>query len=244
MKFDSINKTFSYKNGLNVTLLKDISFELFNGEIATVLASVGSGKTTLLKIICGLEEADTKIPSAEKKCFIPSKPSSFPWLNTFENISFTNDSIDKDFAKSLINTVGLVGYENHFAKNKSLGFRFRISLARALAANPELLVIDEPFSEMDQRTKFEMLQLIVDINKKLGTTVLYSTSNISEALLISHRIFLMKKGSTGDLSFKKIEYNTDIINERINSEEYFKYLAEEETLAKSISSNQSFTITL
>ncbi|KAF0152123.1 MAG: ABC transporter-like protein [Ignavibacteria bacterium] len=244
MKFENINKTFSYKNGLNVKLLNNISFEINSGEITSILASAGSGKTTLLKIICGLETADSPIKQESKFCFIPSKPSSFPWLNVKENILFANENLDSVSINSLIKAVGLDGYENHYPNNKSLGFRFRISLARALASNPKVLALDEPFASMDQRTKFEILQLIVDLNKLQKTTFLFATSNLCEALLVSHTTFLMKKESTGVLLSRKTEYQSDNVFERVRSDNYSKYLADEENLAKGFATQQSFTISL
>lgn len=244
MKFENITKTFSYKNGLNVKLLNNISFEIPSGEITSIIASAGSGKTTLLKIICGLDTADSKTENEGGYCFIPSKPSSFPWLNVNENILFADEGMDSVSLKNFVNVVGLEGYENHYPNNKSLGFRFRVALARALASKPKLIVLDEPFLEMDQRTKFEMLQLIVDINKEKKLTVLLATSNLSEALLVSHNILLMKKESTGILPSRKIEYQSENILERVKSHNYSQYLADEENLAKSFASQQSFTISL
>lgn len=244
MKFENITKTYSYKNGLNVKLLNDITFEIPSGEITSLLASSGSGKTTLLRIVCGLESSDSKVNYGGKFAYIPSKPSSFPWLNVKENILFADESIDSTILKNLIHLVGLDGYENHYPDNKSFGFRFRISLARALASKPEFILLDEPFTEMDNRTKFEMLQLIVELNKEKKISILLATSNLSEALLISQNIVLMKKGSIGRLHSRKIEYQTDIVLERLKSENYAKYLSEEESLAKSFASQQSFTISL
>ncbi len=244
MKFENITKTFSYKNGLNVKLLNNISLELEVGKINSVLASVGSGKSTLLRIICSLDTDDSNRKIENKCCIIPSKPSSFPWLNVTENISFSNENAETEYIKSLINLVGLEGYYAHYPNKNSLGFRFRIALARSLAAKPEIIVLDEPFIEMDQRTKFEILQLVVDINKQTKTTFLFATSNLSEALLVSNNIFLIKKGSDGFLPLQKIEYPSESITERLNSKIYSQYLADEENLAKSFASQQSFTISL
>ena len=220
MKFENINKTFTYENGLNVKLLDDISFEVKEGEVTSLLASTGSGKSTLLKILSGLELEDAGNRNETKACIIPSQPSSFPWMNVTENILFANDKLDDQTQKKLVHLVGLEGYENHYPNNKSLGFRFRIAIARALAVNPKIILLDEPFAAMDQKTKLEMLQLIVDLNKETKTTILLATSNLSEALLVSQTILFMKKGSTGNLPSEKIEYSTTIISDRINSSSY------------------------
>lgn len=244
MKFENINKTFTYKNGLNVKLLDDISFEVKEGEVTSLLASAGSGKSTLLKIMSGLELADSGNRNETKACFFPSQPSSFPWMNVTENILFANDKLDEQAQKKLVHLVGLEGYENHYPNNKSLGFRFRIAIARASAVNPKIILLDEPFAAMYQKTKLEMLQLIVDLNKETKTTILLATSNLSEALLVSQTILFMKKGSTGNLPSEKVEYSSTNISDRMNSSSYSEYLTSSEKLAKSFATHQSFTISL
>ena len=193
MKFENINKTFTYENGLNVKLLDDISFEVKEGEVTSLLASTGSGKSTLLKILSGLELEDAGNRNETKACIIPSQPSSFPWMNVTENILFANDKLDDQTQKKLVHLVGLEGYENHYPNNKSLGFRFRIAIARALAVNPKIILLDEPFAAMDQKTKLEMLQLIVDLNKETKTTILLATSNLRSIIGIPNN-FVYEKG--------------------------------------------------
>lgn len=244
MKFENISKTFAYKNGLKVKLLDNISLDVKEGEITSLLASAGSGKSTLLKILCGLELADSGERVDANACLIPSPPSSFPWMNVTENILFANEKVDEQTRNKLVHLVGLEGYENHYPNNKSLGFRFRIAIARALAANPKLLLLDEPFAAMDQKTKLEMLQLVIDLNKELKATILLATSNLSEALLVSQTILFMKKGSTGTLPSEKIEYSSTTISDRMNSSSYSEYLNNSEKLAKSFATHQSFTISL
>lgn len=244
MKFENISKTIAYKNGLKVKLLDDISLEVKEGEITSVLASAGSGKSTLLKILCGLELADSGERIDANACLIPSQPSSFPWMNVTENILFANEKLDEQTQKKLVHSVGLEGYENHYPNNKSLGFRFRIAIARALAANPKLLLLDEPFAAMDQKTKLEMLQLIVDLNNESKTTILLATSNLSEALLVSQTILFLKKGSSSLLPSEKIDYTSLIISDRMNSSSYSQYLTNSEKIAESFATHQSFTISL
>ena len=244
MKFENISKTIAYKNGLNVKLLDDISLEVKVGEITSVLASAGSGKSTLLKILSGLELADSGNRNDTKACLIPSQPSSFPWMNVTENILFANEKLDDQMQKKLVHLVGLEGYENHYPNNKSLGFRFRIAIARALATNPKLLMLDEPFAAMDQKTKLEMLQLIVDLNNESKTTILLATSNLSEALLVSQTMLFLKKGSSGFLPSEKIDYTSLSISDRMNSSSYSEYLTNSKKIAESFATHQSFTISL
>ena len=100
---------------------------------------------------------------------------------------------DPSKIKSLIALVGLEGYESFYPNNKSYGFRFRIALARSLAHQPDVILLDEPFNQMDIKTKQEILLLIRDAHKTLKTTFLLANTNITEALFLSDDIYLMKK---------------------------------------------------
>ncbi len=244
MKFENISKTIVYSNGAKSKLLDDISFSVNDGKITSLLASSGSGKSTLLKILCGLELPDSGKRIEKSAGLIPSEPSSFPWMNASESILFANEKLDEAAQKRIINLVGLEGYESHFPNNKSLGFRFRIALARALASGLKIILIDEPFSKMDQRTRMEMLQLIVDINEETKTTVLFATSNLSEATLISHSVLLMKKGITGTLQDFNFAYTNTNLTERSSSSEYTEHLGRIESNVRSLTTQQSFTISL
>lgn len=202
----NLSKEYVDKYGYKKILFQNLSFSLKENEISSIIAPIGAGKSSLLKIIAGLE----KPTSGEVKCkntnpliFIPTEPSSFTWLNVKENISFELSDFDDSKIEQLIALVGLEGYENHIPHNKSLGFRFRISLARALARNPLAVLLDEPFTRTDPQTRSELYLLIKDVNKKLGTAFLLATTNITEAIFLSNRIYLMKK-NPGEI-FKAID---------------------------------------
>lgn len=175
-----------------------------SGKIVTVLAPFGAGKSTLLKIVAAIESpSEGKIFLHEKEytepdgsiVYIPENPSSFPWLTVKDNIQFglKDPGAAKDIVNNLISTVGLAGYEDHIPHNKSIGFRFRISLARALAANPSVVLIDDSFRNMKPDTKKEIYDLVIRIKDELKINFLAATTNIHEAILLSDEILLMKK---------------------------------------------------
>ncbi len=196
IKVKNISKSYSDEYGYKTNLLKNISFEMQEEEICSVIAPTGSGKSSLLKIIASLEtqtEGELIDIDKNKLIYIPSEPSSFPWLNVKENILFEIENPDDSKFNDAIKLVGLEGYETHFPNNKSLGFRFRIMLGRAIMRNANLIVVDEPFSKMDGETKSELYKLIRAINHTKKITFLFATTNISEALFLSNKIFLMKK---------------------------------------------------
>jgi NitT/TauT family transport system ATP-binding protein len=193
----NVTKVFPDELGINRVLLNDISFIVPDEQITSIITPEFAGKSTLLKIIAGLENptnGSIMDNSGGSKVFIPSSPSSFPWLNVGQNIMVGNKSKSNVVKSEFINLVGLEGYENYRPHNSSIGFRFRISLARALAQRPALVLLDDPFKLMKQESRKELYFLVKEINKTTKTAFLFATSNVTEALILSDRIILMKKG--------------------------------------------------
>lgn len=188
------SKLYTDNNGIINKLFEDISFGLEQNSFVSVVSASGTGKSTLLKIIGGLEsltKGELKINTQNKIIYIPSKPSSLPWLNVIENIS----SVMPDSAvnvEEIIKMVGLEGYETHMPDNRSFGFRFRISLARALACEPSVILLDEPFNELSPESKKEIYSLINKIHSETKISFILSTTNITEALFLSDEVFLFK----------------------------------------------------
>jgi len=226
IEIKNLSKEYVKDLGFKTILLDKISFSISSDKIISVIGPVGSGKSTLLKIIAGLEKqtsGEVHHRTDQKIIFIPAQPSSFPWLNVSKNISFGLQQINGDEIKRLINLVGLEGYDTFHPDNKTYGFRLRISLARSLAHKPSLIVLDEPFNQMDVTTKMEILVLIRNINKTQKTAFLLATSNITEALFLSDVIYLMKKNPCE--IFSKIEVNLpDKRDESIMDSEKFTHL--------------------
>jgi ABC-type nitrate/sulfonate/bicarbonate transport system ATPase subunit len=194
LTLNNISKHYIDKVGYNINLLNKISLSLNTNEFLTILAPRGSGKTSLLKIISGLEQPTNGVieTNGNKLIFIPTKPSSFPWLNVRENISF-NSNLSSERISEIIDLVGLNGYTEHFPHNKSEGFRFRIALGRALANMPDVLVIDEPFANLNSRTREEIYLLLRTLYNSEKLTIIFGTTNITEAIFLSDKIYLMKK---------------------------------------------------
>ncbi len=200
LKSESIGKTYSNDFGLNITILEDITFEIpdaSNGGIITLLGTFGSGKSTLLKIISGiLEPSKGKIYFDQKIIpLIPEKPSSFPWLNVQQNVEFgINLSIDKRYkTDQLIELVGLTGYEDYFPNNQSLGFRFRISLARAMAINSPIILIDDCFKKMNNESRKEVHNLLKELSLNHKQNFIVASTNLTEAIQLSDKILLLSK---------------------------------------------------
>jgi len=202
IKIESISKNYSDITGYKVQLFENITFDIEPKKITTILAAKGRGKSTLLKMIAGIDD-DIKKP-LRKRIYIPSRPSSFPWLSVLENITFNQKNVDETELKSIIKLVGLEGYEDHFPDNGSIGFRFRISLARAIINKPELILIDEAISVLSLKRRLELYSIMRKITSDKGIPILYSTSLVSEAIRLSDKIILIDQLPSKVVSEKTI----------------------------------------
>jgi NitT/TauT family transport system ATP-binding protein len=223
IEIKNISKEYCSDAGFKTVILKDITLKVPDKKITSIIAPFGSGKSVLLKIISGLEKqtsGDVANSFSQKIILIPSAPSSFPWLNVYENVKFGLNKYDEKQIQSVINLVGLEGYSAFHCHNRSLGFRFRISLARSLAHNPAIILLDEPFGEMNIQTKNEMLLLIRKINRTLGITFLLATSNVTEALFLSDKVYLMKKDPGEIISESDVELSSERDESTYSSESF------------------------
>ncbi len=240
---NNLSKDYTDSSGYTVHLLEDVSLELEEHSITSILAPTGSGKSSLLRILSGLDTATTgtiEVNTPNRKIvYIPSKPSSFPWYSVKENILLA--TTDEKKANSIIEAVGLEGYENHFPDNDSIGFRFRISLARALAANADILILDEPFSkEMKPVTLERIYELVLSIRKKYGVTFLIGTSNLTESILLSDKIYLMRKSPGKVIESIDITFDDERNLKLMNTQKFFNYRNKvEEYLKQNISQSLS-----
>ncbi len=243
----NISKEYKDKSGFKTVLLKNISFTISSGEINSLIAPYGSGKSTLLKIISGLEQqsgGEIINSTGQKIIFIPTEPSSFPWFSVRKNISLGLSKIDEAEISRLIGLVGLEGYENYYPQNNSYGFRFRISLARSLAHKPGVILLDEPFNQMDIQTKKEIYLLIRNINATKKTTFILATTNITEALFLSNKIFLMKKKPGEIISEIDVDLSNDRSESIIDTEKFVQQRAQIENSFKKIKSQKLFNISI
>ncbi len=226
INIEPLSKNYTDLSGYTIRLFENIYFEIEPGKITTLLAPKGTGKSTILKMIAGIDENSKK--SVGKRICIPTKPSSFPWLSVRENLAFNLKKVDDDNLEKTIKFVGLEGYEDHFPNNGSVGFRFRISLARAIFNNPELILIDESISTLPLKRKMEFYSLLRKVTTEKGIPIIYSTSLVSEAIRLSDKIILIDQ-----LPSKIVSEKTILIDEetRVDDKIAFNisdYFTEEE----------------
>ncbi len=165
LTLDSVSKSFGDK-----IILKDFSYNFPKSGIVCITAPSGRGKTTLLRLIAGLEKADSgEILSISIISLLFQEDRLLPWLTAVENIScvIQQKSTDKEkIAIELLSLVGLKGNENEKIENLSGGMKRRVAFARALALYPDILLLDEPFSGLDDKTKALLVQIIQDFSKE------------------------------------------------------------------------------
>lgn len=209
ISLENINKSYPQPNGQQITILENISLELRPGEIVALLGPSGSGKSTLMRIIAGL------IPPTQGQILYHNRPlvglnpgvaivfqsfALYPWLTVLENVELglkaKGEPPDSRRQKALkmIDIIGLDGFENAYPKELSGGMRQRVGFARALAVEPELLCMDEPFSALDVLTaenlRFELLDLWLD--RRIPTqSILIVTHGIEEAVILADRIIVL-----------------------------------------------------
>jgi sulfonate transport system ATP-binding protein len=183
-------------------VLEDIRVQLAPGEIVSLVGASGCGKSTLLRVIAGLDLdyrgsvrlVGQPLTSLTRDIgFIFQEPRLFPWCSVAENVTFHLGRHGKDRARvaPLLAEVGLAGYESALPKQLSGGQAQRVALARGLFTQPRLLLLDEPFSAVDAFTRMGLQDLLVQVARHHGITVLLVTHDIDEAVLLSDRVLVL-----------------------------------------------------
>ena len=207
LKIENISKIFEKERGV-----KNISFQLEKGELVSFLGPSGCGKTTLLNIIGGFVKNDSGSIYLEDKDITEYPPEKreivtvfqnyalFPHMNVVENVKYGlkyrgyNKEEQIKLAKEYLKIVGLEGYEKNSVGELSGGQQQRVALARALVLQPKILLLDEPFSNLDAKLKIAMREEIKELQKRLGISMILVTHDQVEALSISDRIVVMSNG--------------------------------------------------
>ncbi|MDJ0595162.1 MAG: ABC transporter ATP-binding protein [Pleurocapsa sp. MO_226.B13] len=200
LSLDSITKRFG-----KLEVIKDVTLEVDEREFLVILGPSGCGKSTLLRVIAGLEEPTSgsarlegnKIvgPGAERG-MVFQKYTSFPWLTVRENVEFglkVRNIPDRDRRQTvniMLERVGLKEFQDAYPSTLSGGMQQRLALARTLAVNPRVLLLDEPFGALDAQTRSEMQLLLLDIWERDRPTTIFVTHDIEEAIFLGQRLIL------------------------------------------------------
>ena len=215
VEIDGLCKGFQVA-GQSISVLQDVNLIIPMGQITVFVGISGCGKTTLLRILGGLESADKGavfIPGGTKMGMVFQEPRLMPWLTVWKNIVFGR-KLPPCKVRELIETAGLVGFEMAYPSQLSGGMQQRVSLARALAYDPDMILMDEPFAALDYFTREAMQKELLRIHNISGKGITLVTHNIDEALLLGRQIVAL-----GDKTVKKrydlgaFEYPRDILSE-------------------------------
>ena len=211
LKIENVDKHFD-RNGQRTEVLTDISLDIEQGEVIAIIGHSGCGKSTLLNLIAGLadvssggimlEGAEVNGPGPERAVVFQNH-SLLPWLTVYDNV---NLAVAKLFGGSkskaqrhewIMQNLELVQMAH--AKDKrpteiSGGMKQRVGIARALAMQPKILLLDEPFGALDALTRAHLQDAVMDIHQRLGNTMVMITHDVDEAVLLSDRIVMMTNG--------------------------------------------------
>ena len=224
-----------------VTALDDVSFTVAPGEFLAVIGPSGCGKSTLFNVIGGLLGGyDGRVAVAGEKVYGPhasigmvfQEESTFPWRNVVDNVAFPleiagmpkRERIER--ARHFVSMVGLDGFEKRYPAELSGGMRQRVSMARTLASEPKILLMDEPFASLDEQTRLLLGDKVLQIQQQLNQTMLLITHNITEAVQLADRILVMTYRPGRVKRMVNIKLPRPRTSEIVSSEAFGRYVAQ------------------
>jgi NitT/TauT family transport system ATP-binding protein len=207
---DRVGKSFAgpSRGAADIVALEDVSYSFQQGELVSLLGPSGCGKTTLLRIVAGMTRAThgrveirgrEVLGPQDDFGFVFQAPNLLPWRTVLANvllpmeIAKRNDATAKQRALELLNLVGLSAFVKSRPNQLSGGMKQRVALCRALVPRPSLLLMDEPFGALDELTRMEMQDLLLDIRHVSGTTIVFVTHSISEAIYLADEVLVFSR---------------------------------------------------
>ncbi len=205
IRFDRVSKVF-HTDSADTVALQDVALDVLDGEFLCILGPSGCGKTTLLNILAGLlgptsgrslNDGRPVEGPGDDRAYVFQEYALFPWMTVLDNVAFGLESrgirreTRQQIAGQILQTMGLGEFMGAHPHAISGGMKQRVSIARALAVNPEIILMDEPFAALDAQTRFNLQQELLSIWEVLKKTVVFVTHNIEEAMLLSDRIAVM-----------------------------------------------------
>jgi len=205
LKIDNISMRFDLPNGTSVQALKNVTLDIAEGELMSVLGPSGCGKTTLLNIVAGfLAPTEGQVvlnghtvtgPAAERG-MVFQQGALFEWMNVRDNVAFGpkmkgTQKADAGKVDHLLDVVGLQDFKEKAVYELSGGMQQRVALARCLANDPDVILMDEPLGALDALTREKMQGLVLKLWKETGKTIILITHSVEEALLLGERLLVM-----------------------------------------------------
>jgi NitT/TauT family transport system ATP-binding protein len=207
LSIEHVSHRFQRGDGEPLTVLQDISVDVARGEKVALVGPSGCGKTTLFRILCGLLKPTsgsvfvngTPVTGPDQGLgFVFQNDRLLPWLSVRDNVGFglrargLGRRVARATADEMIGLVGLSGFEDSYPHQLSGGMRQRVNIARSLAIEPAVLLMDEPFAALDAQTREVMQEELVSIWERTGSTVLFITHQIDEAVFLGDRVVVMR----------------------------------------------------
>ncbi|TAT72883.1 ABC transporter ATP-binding protein [Rhizobium ruizarguesonis] len=211
----------SYRlNGAPLQVLRDINLHVRSGESLAIVGASGSGKTTLLRVLAGLEDSDTGEVLVDgqairgvgtERAVIFQEPRLLPWLTVLDNVAFGLETSGlsreqaRGRARHYVKLVGLQQFEAAYPRQLSGGMAQRVGIARALAVQPEILLLDEPLGALDAMTKIGMQQELARIWRDEDVTTILVTHDLEEAIYLADRILILPREKGGEPRLTEID---------------------------------------
>lgn len=232
LKIKNIRKIYHTKEK-EILAVDNFSFDLRQGEFVAIVGPSGCGKSTILSILCGLEEASSGVIEKENNLkfgYMLQSDNLFDWRTIYKNcllgleIQNLKDKEHMDYIINLIKTYGLYEFKDAYPSNLSGGMRQRVSLIRTLATKPDVLLLDEPFSALDQETRLAVSDDVYKIIKRENKSAIMVTHDIGEAVSMADRVIVLsdRPSSIKNVYEIKIENRKNPIENR-KTKEFSKY---------------------
>jgi NitT/TauT family transport system ATP-binding protein len=209
VQFSKVSKRFRTPKGDWYQAIKELDFEIKPGEFVSFVGPTGCGKSTALTLVAGLELPSLGTVQVDHVTvkdidtstgFVFQHDATFPWMSVAQNVAAgprfrgLPEQEIKELVQKWIAKVGLTGFEKHFPHQLSGGMRKRVALAQSLINEPRLLLLDEPFSALDVQTRAIMTEELMQLWEQTGSTVMFVTHDLEEAIALSDRVFVMTAG--------------------------------------------------
>jgi len=195
----------------DLLVLKDLTFDIYDGEFLCVVGPTGCGKTTFCNVVSRLlpstkgsisMEGEEINPSRHNVSFVFQEPSCIPWRTVWQDIGIgleikkVHPLETQRRLKDIIQLVGLKGFEDFYPHQISAGMKQRVAIARAFVTEPDLLLMDEPFGQLDTNTRFQIETRLIELWEKTKRTVIFVTHNLEEAVYLAERILVLTNKPT------------------------------------------------
>jgi ABC-type nitrate/sulfonate/bicarbonate transport system ATPase subunit len=208
LELQGVGKRFESRKGASVEAIRDVSFTVTAGEICVILGPSGCGKSTVLRMVAGLDHPTSGAITLEGRAIAePGRDrgmvfqayTSFDWLTVEANVEYglrlrgVPSAERKEQARRFIDLVHLTKFRDAYPRQLSGGMKQRVAIARTLANDPAMLLMDEPFGALDAETRWHMQELTIGIAEEAKTTILMVTHDIEEAIFLADRIIFMSR---------------------------------------------------